>query len=187
VPWQPTSGLWPTGAEPGVTPAGKGRLWGPASPSEAGPLFLLAVLLVACGPGPDSGPDPELEGARAAGLEDGARLRRVILGGRGSEEHVLPLRIRAAPGDGVEFVTVDHRVHLVSFPPDSLFPEGAAFLDSTEQGMSPPLLYRGSRFILRLEGAPSGRYPFVSQGHGGVAHGVIEVDVGSDSLASGPS
>lgn len=170
-----------------MIPAGKGRFRGPAFSSEAGLLLLVAVLLVACSPVPDTGPDPELEGARSVGLEDGARLRRIILGGRGSEEHILPPRVQAAPGDGVEFVTVDHRVHVVSFPPDSLSPEGAAFIDSTDQGMSPPLLHRGSRFILWLEGAPPGRYPFVSQGHGGIAHGVIEVGLGGDSLAFGPT
>jgi plastocyanin len=131
-------------------------------------------------------PDPEVEGARAVGLEGGARLHRVILGGRGSEEHLLPARIRANPGDGVEFVTVDHRVHNVSFPTDSLSPEALEFLVATAQESIPPLLNRGNRFILRLVGAPPGRFPFVSEGHGGVAHGVIEVALPTDSLAAGP-
>ena len=132
-------------------------------------------------------PDPEAEGARALGLGGGARLHRVILGGRGSEEHLLPARIRAAPGDGIEFVTVDHRVHNLSFPPDSLGPEALTFLTSTGQESIPPLLHRGNRFILRLAGAPVGRIPFVSEGHGGLAYGVIEVVLPTDSLATGPS
>ncbi|MGW8267822.1 MAG: hypothetical protein ACWGSQ_15760 [Longimicrobiales bacterium] len=132
-------------------------------------------------------PDPEVEGARALGLEGGARLHRVILGGRGSEEHLLPARTRAVPGDAVEFVTVDHRVHNLSFPPDSLTPEALNFLTSTAQESIPPLLHRGNRFILRLSGAPVGRLPFVSEGHGGTAYGVIEVIPPTDSLATGPS
>jgi hypothetical protein len=123
----------------------------------------------------------------ALGLGGGARLHRVILGGRGSEEHLLPARIRAAPGDAIEFVTVDHRVHNLSFPADSLSPEALAFLASTAQESIPPLLYRGNRFILRLVGAPVGRLPFVSEGHGGIAYGVIEVGLPTDSLAPGPS
>jgi plastocyanin len=132
-------------------------------------------------------PDPEVEGAEALGLAEGARLHRVILGGRGSDEHVLPARIQALRGDGVEFVTVDHRVHTVWFPPDSLSPQAMAFLTSTEQLGSPPLVQRGSQFVLVLEDAPPGRYPFISQGHGGMASGVIEVGISVDSLVRGPS
>jgi hypothetical protein len=84
----------------------------------------------------------------------------------------------------VEFATVDHRLHWVTFPPDSLPPPLAAYLAATGQGESPPLHSRGSRFIILLEGAPPGRYPFVSQGHGGIAHGVINVEAPADSLAS---
>jgi plastocyanin len=160
---------------------------GPASSLGAGLLLLLALSSGGCDGPPDPGPDPEVEGAEALGLAEGARLHRVILGGRGSEEHVLPARIQASRGDGVEFVTVDHRVHTVWFPSDSLSPQAMAFLTSTEQLESPPLLQRGSRFVLVLEDAPPGRYPFITQGHGGRASGVIEVGVSVDSLARGPS
>jgi plastocyanin len=170
-----------------VIPARREERWRPAPFPGAG-LFLLVVLVaVGCDASPEAGPDPELEGARALGLPNGARLHRVILGGRGSDEHVLPARIQASRGDGVEFVTVDHRVHTVWFPSDSLSAEAMAFLISMEQEESPPLLRRGSRFVLLLEDAPAGRYPFISQGHGGRAGGVIEVGLRADSLASPPS
>jgi len=159
----------------------------PASLPGAGLFLLLALVAAGCGDSPEAGPEQEVLGARALGLADGARLHRVILGGRGSDEHVLPARIRASRGDGVEFVTVDHRVHTVWFPPDSLTAEALAFLISTEQEESPPLLRRGSRFVLVLEDAPAGRYPFISQGHGGTAVGVIEVGLPPASLASEPS
>jgi len=161
----------------------------PASLTGAGLLLLLLAgpLVGGCGGPPELPPDPELEGARVLGLQRGARLHRVILGGRGAEEHLLPARIRAVPGDAVEFVTVDHRVHLVTFPPDSLVAPALAFLTATAQEAWLPLLSRGSRFILFLEDAPPGRYPFLSQGHGGTANGVIEVEVATDSLASGGS
>ncbi len=73
----------------------------------------------------------------------------------------------------MEFVTVDNRVHTVGFPADSLAPEVRDFLQETSQAESPPLVARGSRFLLLLEGAPAGEYPFVSRGHGGVAHGML--------------
>jgi plastocyanin len=150
----------------------------------AGLLFLLVWLTAGCDLSPDPVSDPELEAAREIGLADGARLHRVILGGRGSEEHVLPALIRATPGDGVEFFTVDHRVHTISFPLDSLSSSVAEFLAGTGQNESPPLVHRGSRFILLLEDAPEGRYAFVSRGHGGEARGTIEVRRETDSLAT---
>jgi plastocyanin len=122
--------------------------------------------------------DPTILGAdeaRALGLSPGAHLHLVTLGGRGSEEHAVPTRIQASPGDAVEFRSVDHRVHTVTFPPDSLSPEILSYLESTSQRSSPPLVFRGSRYIVKLRDAPPGRYPFVSEGHGGKAWGVVEV------------
>ena len=169
-----------------MSSAGHEQGWRPASVLGAG-LLLSLLLAAGCGDGPEASPDPELEGAKVLGLAEGARLHRVILGGRGSEEHLLPARIRVAPGDGVEFVTVDNRVHTISFPPDSLSPEALAFLTSTAQKSSPPLLSRGQRLIFNLVDAPVGRFPFFAQGHGGTAFGVIEVGLPSDSLVREPS
>jgi plastocyanin len=120
-------------------------------------------------------PDPAAEEARALGFPAGARLHRVTLGGQGAVESAVPSMIQAHPGDGVEFRTEDHRVHTVTFLSDSLAPEVHSFLESTGQLGSPPLVSRGTRFILRLQDAPPGRYPFLSEGHGGMAKGVVEV------------
>lgn len=157
----------------------------PASSLEAGFLlfFLLFLAPLGCNSDGEPPPDPELEGAGALGLGRGARLHTVVLGGRGAEEHVLPERLQVRPGDAVEFVTVDHRVHRVVFDEDSLEAEVMEFLAGAGVTSSPPLTEKGSRFLLRLEGAPRGRYPFVSYGHGGAARGVIQV--GADSV-SGP-
>jgi len=153
-------------------------------------LLLFSIFpfgLGGCGGGPDEVSDPEVEGARALGLRSGARLHQVVLGGRGTDEHLLPSRILASPGDAVEFVTVDHRVHTLFFLVDSLSSEGWDFLVSSGQEASAPLLSRGSRFLVRLEGAPLGRYPFQSRGHGGQAFGVIELRTLSDSIDPGSS
>ena len=119
--------------------------------------------------------DAEIEDARALGLPSGARLHRITLGGRGAAEHAVPTLVRALPGDAVEFRSVDHRAHTVAFLSDSLSSEGLAFLKGTGQLSGPPLVTQGSHFLLRLEGAPKGRYSFISEGHGGTAHGAIEV------------
>jgi hypothetical protein len=87
----------------------------------------------------------------------------------------VPTRIQAALGDAVEFRTVDHRVHTLTFSLDSLTLEMRAYLESTGQTSSPPLVSRGSRFIVIFQDAPAGRYPFITEGHGGTARGVIEV------------
>lgn len=152
----------------------------PASSRGVGLLPLLVVLPVVLGGCRGSGesvPNASMEAARALGLPSGAELHRVTLGGRGSDEHAVPTRIEASPGDGVEFQTVDHRVHTLKFLADSLTYEARAFLESTGQMASPPLVSRGARFILRLQNAPLGRYLYVSEGHGGEARGVIEVGV----------
>lgn len=151
----------------------------PVSSTGAGLLaFLLAsTALGGCvGSSADTG-DPLADEAEALGLPSGANLHRVTLGGRGAEEHAVPTRIPIEPGDAVEFWTVDHRVHTLRFVLDSLRPEARQFLEASDQLASPPLVNRGSRFIVRFDEAPRGRYLFESQGHGGVARGVVEVGV----------
>lgn len=153
------------------------RVWRPASFQGAGllPLVILWATLGGCRGSGEHVQDMAAEEAKALGLPSGAQLHRVTLGGRGAEEHAVPTRIHASPGDGVEFRTVDHRVHTLEFIVDSLTHEVRAFLESTGQVASPPLVSRGSRFILRLQNAPNGRYLFISEGHGGTARGVVEV------------
>ena len=158
----------------------------PAPPRGAG-LFLFCLVLpwgTGCGDGPPEGLEPLVELARELDLPAGAHLHRVTLGGRGAEEHAVPAVVEAQPGDAVAFLTVDHRVHTVSFPADSLSAEVQLFLQASGQGNSPPLVNRGSQYVLFLEGAPEGRYPFQSEGHGGVARGVIIVGPVLDTLPS---
>jgi len=169
-----------------VSLQGPGRVWRPVTHRVAGLLlfFILSGIVEACGGAVDGGEALSTEEARALGLRPGAQLHRVTLGGRGAEEHAVPTRIQASPGDGIEFLTVDHRVHTLEFVRDSLSEEVGAFLDSTGQMTSPPLVSRGSRFMLRLQDAPPGRYHFLSDGHGGQARGVIEVVVPSEADSS---
>lgn len=146
---------------------------------------VLFLLLAGCSDSGAEGTGADAEALRALGLSPRATLHRVNLGGRGAEEHAVPTRILASPGDAVEFKTLDHRVHTLTFPLDSLSSEVRLFLEESEQTSSPPLVTQGSRFILNLENAPPGRYPFVSHGHGGRAVGLVQVGDPSPSDSIG--
>lgn len=134
---------------------------------------LLLLGAVSCGHPPDDDPDAELK--EALGLEADEELYRIVLGGRGRSEHLVPPRLEVPRDAIVAMVTVDRRVHTISFLPDSLSPEAEAFLRETNQMQSPPLLEQGSRFVVSFRDAPPGRYPFVSESHGGSASGVIVI------------
>jgi plastocyanin len=144
--------------------------------------FTFLVLLVSWACGSQGGSElgeEDLE-RRELGLMSGAEIHRVSLGGRGSEEHSVPTVVQAVPGDAIEFRTVDHRVHTVSFLLDSLTAGVREYLEGTDQTASPPLVRRGDRFIVRLQDAPVGEYIYVTEGHGGRSRGVVVVSSPSD-------
>jgi plastocyanin len=97
-----------------------------------------------------------------------------LTGGR-DVEHVVPPHLEIELGEWVQFVSLDRRVHTVSFVPDSLSPEALVYLADTDQLDGPPLLMRGSRFLVDFRDAPSGRYVFSSTSHGDPVFGSITV------------
>ena len=99
----------------------------------------------------------------------------VQLGGGRDQEHVLPLTTDISTGAWVEFVTLDRRVHTISFVADSLAAEVHDYLQATGQMHSPPLLERGTRFLVDFREAPEGRYVFSSRSHGQPVYGSITV------------
>jgi len=138
-----------------------------------GGTILLILCSTTCGSPPETDSNAELR--EALGLDRDEELHRIVLGGQGRMEHLVPTRLEIPQGAIVEIVTVDRRIHTVTFLSDSLSPEAAAFLRETNQMQSPPLLERGSRFVISFRKAPPGRYPFVSEGHGGTASGIIVI------------
>lgn len=143
-------------------------------------VLVLALLGVQVGCSPESGPDapdaPHADLRARLEVEPRREIHQVTIGGRGDEEHVVPTVLRVAGDALVVFTTVDGRVHTVSFPEDSLPLPAALFLERTSQTRSPPLVDRGSRFVVTFEGAPRGRYPFLSRGPGGEAWGTLVVE-----------
>ena len=109
------------------------------------------------------------------GLGDEDRVHRVRLSSPDNRETIEPASLEVRPGDFVEFMTTDRRVHAVAFVLDSVPPGGADFLRGSAQESSPPLLEPEARFLVAFDGAPLGRYPFVISGNGAEARGAIVV------------
>jgi plastocyanin len=71
-----------------------------------------------------------------------------------------PPRAEAAPGDYVRFTAADGGGHAIVFAEDRLTPQARAFLERTDQLRSPPLIQEGASWVITLEDAPAGTYPF---------------------------
>lgn len=117
--------------------------------------------------------DPELRAE--LGIPTETPIHRIELGGVQSENRVVPRVVEARPGDVVQFMVMDHRVHLIRFLEGDMAEPLLAFLRSTSQDRPPPLLDQGSRLVLSFEGAPPGTYPFSVEGNGNPVRGEIRV------------
>jgi plastocyanin len=109
------------------------------------------------------------------GLGDDDRVHRVGLGSADNQEVIQPPQVTVQPGDYVEFVTQDRRVHALAFTLEGLSPAAAEFLVGTGQQSSPPLVESGTRFVVSFEAAPLGTYPYVVRGNGAEGRGTIVV------------
>jgi hypothetical protein len=123
-------------------------------------------------PGADLRPDSLLRAE--LGLTDEDRVYRVAISG-GAQESLSAVVVELPPGAWVEFVTLDWWVHEIRFEADSLTPGARDFMDGTDQMASPPLVTKDQRFVLSFAGAPEARYPFVVEGNGAPARGVVVV------------
>lgn len=131
------------------------------------------MAFASCGSEPPPPTDQALRDS--LGIAPSRTIHRIILGGRGGAEHVVPTRLEVAGGDLVQFVNVDRRIHTVVFRSEEMSPDPRRFLERTAQLESPPLLDGGSRFVVTFQEAPPGEYPFVSEGPGGAEPGMIVV------------
>jgi plastocyanin len=138
-----------------------------------GAIALLAV--VGCGIEPKAAPDPVEEADAGPYAEIVAVAQVVQLSGGRDVEHIVPPHLEISMGEWVQFLTLDRRVHTVSFVPDSLSPEALEYLTDTGQLEGPPLLERGSRFLVDFRRAPAGRYVFSSVSHGDPVFGSVTV------------
>jgi plastocyanin len=117
--------------------------------------------------------DPELRAELL--IPDDVVIHRVDLSGRADLIRVIPTVTEAHPGDIVQFVVTDNRVHLVRFREDRIAGPRLEFLRATAQDRPPPLVERGARLVLTFEGAPEGSYYFEIEGNGTPVSGEIRV------------
>lgn len=96
---------------------------------------------------------------------DGA-VHEVAVAGAGDRDSLAPSTLRIHPGDAVRFVNRDRRPHALAFIADSLTEPVRAYLERTRQLRGPPLVNEGAAWIVVLEDAPPGRYPFHCRSHG---------------------
>jgi plastocyanin len=136
---------------------------------------LACLAAVGCGIETKAPPEEIAEASTDPHSEIAASAQLVQLSGGRDVEHVVPPHLEIERGEWVQFVSLDRRVHTVAFVPDSLSPEALVYLTDTGQLESPPLLARGSRFLVDFREAPAGRYVFSSTSHGDPVFGSITV------------
>lgn len=127
--------------------------------SRAGVFVLL--LLIACERGSIGGEkkDRTLELAGdTIDLPAGVDLHDVSVGATQQNRDFGPVQLQGKPGDYLRFTTGDSRAHAIAFEPAT--PEQKAFLESTGQLRSPPLITKGASWVIALKNAPIGQYPF---------------------------
>lgn len=139
---------------------------------RTGAFLFLAI--VGCGIEPKT-PQIIEETSTDPHLEIASKAQVVQLSGGRDVEHVVPPHVEIEVGEWVQFVTLDRRVHMLSFTPDSISTEAFEYLEHSGQLKGPPLLTRGSRFLVDFRGAPAGRYVFSSESHGDPVFGSVTV------------
>ncbi len=143
-------------------------------PTSSLGLSVAVVFATACGPGVPPGLQPDETLRAELGLTDGDEVHRVSLLG-GDREEIRPGELVLERRSWVEFVSMDWRVHEVHFEVDSLTPEAVEFLLATDQVSSSLLVEMDARFVVSFHEAPVGRYPYVVEGNGLPARGVVVV------------
>ncbi len=157
---------------------GRGRHRGLIPGFRRGALVASVLLLllgggVGCLGDPPPPTDPEL--AEALGLAPSTSIHTVHLVDRSGRVGVFPATLEVAGEAVVQFRTRDARVYGVRFLLAEMNSAQRDFLSEGGQGASPPLVEEGARFVVSLQGAPEGRYPFIVEGQGDPGEGEIRL------------
>jgi hypothetical protein len=139
-------------------------------------ILILLVAPTACKDREQANPNPPDSLLRdSLGLTPADHVHRIVLSSNNGTESIAPSEVVVQAGHFVEFFTRDRRVRTVAFLLDSLNAEQSAFLRSTGQDRSPPLVELETRFVVSFQGAPAGRYPFIVEGNERAISGVVIV------------
>lgn len=133
--------------------------------------FLLMLTLTGC-EAAGGGATIQLDTAEV-NLAAGSQVHEIVVAGAATTDSIAPAGVRARSGDALRFTTGDHRTHAMAFDADRLAPVIREYLDATNQLRGPPLVNRGSAWVVVLEQAPPGRYPFICRPHN--ARGTVVV------------
>ncbi len=139
--------------------------------------LILLALLAACGGERGSRADQRHRlplGKDTLDLGAAVNVVDVRLGGPDTSGAIHPGAVRARVGDVVRFVAADARGNAVAFDEGALAPDARAFLARTRQLRGPPLISVGASWVVSLQGAPPGRYPFHSLTRGSAGVLVVE-------------
>lgn len=98
-------------------------------------------------------------------LDGGARAHEIRITGFGGTDSIAPAMVEAKAGDAVRFVVGDGRAHALAFRADALEADARAFLERTGQLRGPPLVNEGAEWVVTLQEAPAGRYPYHCRSH----------------------
>lgn len=146
----------------------------------AGVLFVawVAYAASACreaAPALDEPATLELDGETIQ-LARGVQVVEIEVARASAGREFEPASAAAETGDVVRFIARDGHSHAVAFDGAALEPAALAFLQRTGQLRGPPLLNDGTSWIVSLDGAPPGDYPYVCLTHD--QRGVITVSPG---------
>jgi plastocyanin len=121
-------------------------------------------LIAACEAPPDSGPRMLELANDTILLEEGVSLVDVKVR-RSAEGDFDPAAVEAHTGDVVRFVADDNGGHAIVFESTALAGDVREWLERTGQLRSPPLITSGASWVVTLDGAPAGDYPFRCSTH----------------------
>jgi plastocyanin len=148
----------------------------PAAPcGPAGALFFAALAALAgCRDAGGSAPRVLELGSDTIILADSIEIVEVRIGRVDDGDNVIdPASLEANVGDVIRFTSEDRGAHALAFDAARLDPAAHAFLERTAQLRGPPLLEPGAVWVVNLDGAPPGSYPFTCSTHG--LHGTLTV------------
>jgi plastocyanin len=97
-------------------------------------------------------------------LAAGVSLKQIDVARRDAGEFD-PAVLQANQGDVVRFTARDRGSHAIVFDSPALDSVAREYLERTGQLRGPPLITTGSAWVITLDGAPAGDYPFRCMTH----------------------